>query len=56
MYESARARTLVKLLGRGEGFLLFCASGEAGSVRNALAGHFEVAFSINATGSRIIHS
>jgi hypothetical protein len=25
-------------------------------VRNALAGHFEVAFSINATGSRIIHS
>jgi D-glycero-alpha-D-manno-heptose-7-phosphate kinase len=60
MYESARAAGALggKLLGAGGGgFLLFFVPPERqASVRNALAGHFEVAFSINATGSRIIHS
>lgn len=47
-----------KLLGAGGGgfLLVFCPPERKVKVRKALAKHFEVPFSINAAGSRIIHS
>jgi D-glycero-alpha-D-manno-heptose-7-phosphate kinase len=60
MYERAMKAGALggKLLGAGGGgfLLLFCPPERKPKVRKALARFFEVPFSINAAGSRIIHS
>jgi D-glycero-alpha-D-manno-heptose-7-phosphate kinase len=60
MYEDGRAAGALggKLLGAGGGgFLLFFVPQEnQAAVRNALANYYEIPFSINASGSGIIHS
>lgn len=60
MYEKARAAGALggKLLGAGGGGFLLCfvPPERQAAVRKAMDGHHEVPFSINAAGSRIIHS
>lgn len=60
MYETAKRAGALggKLLGAGGGgfMLLFAPPEKKGKVRKALSQYFEVSFSINAAGSRIIHS
>ena len=60
MYERAMKAGALggKLLGAGGGgfLLLFCPPERKAKVRKALSKFFEVPFSINAAGSRIIHS
>ena len=60
IYDKARAAGALggKLLGAGGGgfFLLFVPQERQAAVRNVLSDYFEVPFSINASGSGIIHS